>query len=278
MAEIVARRVLNGSTVALTLLAPRVARKARAGQFVMLRAGVDGERIPLTIAGQDAVRGTIDLIFQVVGAATHELAALPVGGEVADLAGPLGEPSPIDGIQSACVVGGGLGCAIAYPQAQALKSNGARVDIIAGFRSADLVILQDEMTAIADTFILCTDDGSAGRKGLVTNALDELLAAGTHYDAVITVGPLIMMKFVCVTTKPYGVKTYTSLNPIMVDGTGMCGCCRVTVGGEVKFACIDGPDFDGHAVDFDGLMARNAAYREAEAEAHQCRLGGHVHG
>jgi ferredoxin--NADP+ reductase len=271
MPRIIDKYNLNANTFALVIDAPRIARKAKAGQFVMLRVDDDGERIPLTIAGKDAQCGTVTIMFQAVGATTAALARLSVNDILAGLTGPLGEPSPLEGIRSACVVGGGLGCAIAYPQAQALRQNGARVDVIAGFRSADFVILQNEMTAVADNYHLCTDDGSAGKKALVTHILDGLLAAGTHYDAVIAVGPLIMMKFVCAATKPYGIKTIASLSPIMVDGTGMCGCCRVGIGGTVKFACVDGPDFDGHAVDFDNLILRNGAYRDAEAQAfHTC--------
>ncbi len=270
MYKILEKRLLNRDTVFIRAHAPYVAAKALPGQFIILRPTTQSERIPLTIAGYDRESGSIDLIFQTVGATTLALGALEEGEYIADLVGPLGKPSELDGYKSAAVVGGGLGCAIAYPQAKYLSDHGCRVDIIAGFRNQDLIILEDEMRACADRLVLLTDDGSNGKKGLVTDGLRELIESGTHYDIVIAIGPPIMMKFVCKLTAEFGIKTIVSLNPIMIDGTGMCGGCRVTVGGEMKFACVDGPDFDGHKVDFDELMRRNAMYREKEN--HDCNL------
>lgn len=270
MYKILERRALNNDTVFVRVHAPYVAAKALPGQFVILRPTDDSERIPLTIAGYNRESGSIDLIFQTVGATTLKLGALREGEYIKDLVGPLGRPSELDGYKSAAVVGGGLGCAIAYPQAKYLSEHGCRVDIIAGFRNSGLIILEDEMRACADRLVLLTDDGSNGSKGLVTDGLRSLIEGGTQYDIVIAIGPPIMMKFVCKLTEEYGIKTIVSLNPIMIDGTGMCGGCRVTVGGEMKFACVDGPDFDGHKVDFDELMRRNAMYREKEM--HDCNL------
>lgn len=257
----------------MTIAAPLTARRALAGQFVMLRIGELGERFPLTIAGYDREKGTITVIFQPVGKSTTMLANLNEGDAVTDFVGPLGQPSHLTDLKRVCVIGGGLGCAIAYPQAAALHAAGAEVHIVGGFRNKDLIILEDEMRAVSSQLHICTDDGSNGRKALVTDALKQLIEEGNEYDAVIAIGPLIMMKFVCLTTKPFGIKTYVSMNSIMVDGTGMCGCCRVTVGGQVKFACVDGPDFDGHAVDFDEAMRRGAMYKSQEEIArHECRL------
>lgn len=275
MFKIVRKKVFNEQVKLLEVYAPHIAKKAKAGQFIILRVNEAGERIPLTIADYDEKAGTITIIFQEVGATTMALGQLNEGDEVTDFIGPLGIPSHLDGIKSACVIGGGLGTAIAYPQAKALHNMGAKVDIIAGFRTKDLVILEEEMKAAADNVIICTDDGSNGRKALVTEELKALLDSGKQYDMVIAIGPLVMMKFVSLTTKPYGVKTMVSMNPIMIDGTGMCGGCRVTVGGETKFACVDGPDFDGHQVDFDEAMRRGSMYKALETDAierHKCRL------
>jgi ferredoxin--NADP+ reductase len=242
----------------------------------MIRADESGERIPLTIADTDASAGSVTIIFQEVGRSTAILGALETGDFVTDLVGPLGVPSHLEGLKNVCVIGGGLGCAIAYPQAKALYRMGAHVDIIAGFRNESLIFLEDDMSAVSHSLSICTDDGSNGRKGLVTDILKSFLEEGRAYDTVIAIGPLIMMKFVCLTTKPYQIPTIVSLNPLMVDGTGMCGCCRVTVGGQLKFACVDGPDFDGHQVDFDEAMRRNGIYKEKEQQSmhdHICRLG-----
>ena len=277
MYRILKKEILNESVKKFIVDAPAVAKKAKAGQFVVVRTAEDSERIPLTIADYDREKGTVTIIFQEVGAGTMELGELEEGESILDFAGPLGRASELDGIRSACVIGGGLGCAIALPQARALKAAGARVDMIAGFRSKDLVILEEEMRGASDNFLLCTDDGSRGRKGLVTAALEDLLAAGEKYDVCIAIGPLVMMKFVVLTAKKHGLRTVVSMNPIMVDGTGMCGCCRVTVGGETKFACVDGPDFDGDEVDFDESIRRARMYAEFEKkakEAHRCRLKG----
>ena len=241
-----------------------MARKARAGQFIILRASEDGERIPLTIAGYDRGKGTVDIIFQIVGGTTMELNALNEGDFLPDFVGPLGKASEVEGFKKVAVVGGGVGCAIALPVAQALHANGCEVHSIVGFRSKDLVILEDEFRACSKVVKMMTDDGSYGEKGLVTNALEALINEGNAYDEVIAIGPVIMMKFVCMLTKKYGIKTVISMNPIMIDGTGMCGGCRLTVGGETKFACVDGPDFDGHLVDFDEAMRRGAIYRDFE--------------
>ncbi len=267
---ILEKRTLNNNTIFMRVSAPYVAAKALPGQFIILRPAADSERIPLTIAGYDRANGTIDLIFQTVGASTMRLGTLDADEYIADLVGPLGNPSALDNFTSVAVVGGGLGCAIAYPQAKYLAEHGCRVDIISGFRSKDVIILEDEMRACSDRLVLLTDDGSNGNKGLVTDGLRSLIDGGTKYDAVIAIGPPIMMKFVCKLTKEFGIKTIVSLNPIMIDGTGMCGGCRVTVGGKMKFACVDGPDFDGHEVDFDELMRRNSMYREKES--HDCNL------
>ncbi len=276
MVKIVAKKELNPTVTLLTVDAPRIARKAQAGQFIIFRLDEQGERIPLTIADYDREQGTVSIIFQKVGLSTQLLGALEIGDTILDFVGPLGVPTELpQGARRICVIGGGVGCAIAFPQAMALHAKGVQVDVIAGFRSKDIVILEEEFNAVSDRFFLMTDDGSYGEKGLVTNKLQELMDGGSRYDAVIAIGPIPMMKFVCKTTEPYQVPTIVSLNPLMIDGTGMCGCCRVTVGGKVRFACVDGPDFDGHQVDFDELMSRNAVYREQEAEQkerHTCRL------
>ena len=276
MAKILRKKELNPSVTLLEVDAPLVARKAQAGQFIILRIDEEGERIPLTIADYDREKGSVTIIFQKVGLTTELLGDLAVGDDIRDFVGPLGLPTEIgEEVKRVCVVGGGVGCAIAYPQAKSLHAAGIQVDVIAGFRNKDIVILEEEFRAACDRLYLTTDDGSYGEKGFVTDKLKALIDSGNHYDLVIAIGPIPMMKFVSKTTEPYGIKTLVSLNPIMVDGTGMCGGCRVTVGGQVKFACVDGPDFDGHQVDFDELMNRNSIYREREAcekDRHACRM------
>ena len=275
MAKIITKRRLNPTVTLMEVSAPLIAKKALPGQFIILRVDEKGERIPLTIADYDREKGTITIIFQKVGLTTELLDSLEEGDDILDFVGPLGRPTELEGVQKVAVIGGGVGCAIAYPQAKYLHEHGVAVDVIAGFRSKDIVILEEEFQAACDHFYLTTDDGSYGEKGLVTDKLKALIEAGNQYDAVIAIGPIIMMKFVCKTTEPYRIKTLVSLNPIMIDGTGMCGGCRVSVGGEVKFACVDGPDFDGHQVDFDELMTRNGAYKERETQVrrdHACRL------
>ncbi len=275
MYKIVAKRILNDQVASLTLEAPFVARKVQPGQFVIVRTDEFGERIPLTVADFDREAGTLTIIFQTVGFTTKKLAAMNVGDAIADCVGPLGCPTEFGNPKKAIVVGGGVGCAIAYPQAKALHNMGVETDVIAGFRNKEIVILEEEMRAVATRFHITTDDGSYGEKGFVTEVLKRLLEQD-RYDLVIAIGPIPMMKFVSKTTEPFGVKTLVSLNPIMIDGTGMCGGCRVTVGGETKFACVDGPDFDGHLVDYDELMRRNAFYKEEEN--HACRLEANIHG
>lgn len=274
MYRIVEKERLNPSVTRMSVEAPMVARKAQAGQFIILRVHEDGERIPLTIADYDRERQTVTIIFQVVGRTTKLLDQLEVGDSILDFVGPLGKPSEVEGLKKVCVIGGGVGCAIAYPTAKALYDNGTEVTVISGFRNKDLVILQEEFAAVSSKSYLVSDDGSTGKKGLVTNVLEELIEQGEQFDEVIAIGPLPMMKFVCQLTKKYGIKTVVSMNPIMIDGTGMCGCCRLSVGGEMKFACVDGPDFDGHLVDFDETMARNSAYHAFEQKAREadCNL------
>ena len=267
MFKIVKKRELNPTVTEMVIEAPLIAKKAKAGQFIIIRAKEDSERIPLTIAHYDAAAGTVAIIFQIVGAGTMQLNSLKEGEYVHDFVGPLGKASELEGLKKVAVVGGGLGCAIAYPQAKKLHEMGCEVDLIAGFRNKDIVILEDEMKAASTNLYIMTDDGSNGHKGFVTDKLKELIDAGNQYDAVIAIGPMIMMKFVCETTRPYGIKTIVSMNTIMVDGTGMCGGCRLTVGGETKFACVDGPDFDGHLVDFDSAMRRGAMYKAQERAA-----------
>lgn len=276
MFTIAHKRQLNENVKLMKIEAPRIAKKAKPGQFIIFRVDEHTERIPLTIAEADVDRGLVTIIFQEIGAGTKKLGALQEGDAILDFVGPLGVASHLDAFKKVCVIGGGLGCAIAYPQARYLHNRGAHVDIIAGFRTKDLVFFEEEMKGTSDRLFMMSDDGSFGEKGLVTAKLKELLDAGEQYDAVLAIGPLIMMKFVCQTTRPYGIKTIVSLNPIMVDGTGMCGGCRVTVGGETKFACVDGPDFDGHLVDFDEVMRRSTIYREQEKEEmdHICRITG----
>ena len=276
MARICLKQELNPTVTLMEVEAPLIARKALPGQFIILRVDERGERIPLTIADYDREQGRVTIIFQKVGHTTQLLSEMEVGEEIRDFVGPLGLPTEIpEGTKRACIIGGGVGCAIAYPQAKALHAQGVEVDVIAGFRSQELVILQEEFRAVSDHFFLMTDDGSAGEQGLVTQKLQERIDAGVGYDLVIAIGPIPMMKFVCKGTKPYGIKTLVSLNPLMIDGTGMCGCCRVTVGGQVRFACVDGPDFDGHQVDFEELMLLNGTYQDQEEQArtdHICRI------
>ena len=275
MFKIVRKQALNDAVTLMEIEAPFIAKKAKAGQFIIFRIDEQGERVPLTIAGYDREKGTVTIIFQKVGFATIALGNLNEGDYIRDFVGPLGKPTHTEGIKKVCVVGGGVGCAIALPSAAAFKEAGAEVDVVVGFRNKDIVILEDEFKAVSDNMYLMTDDGSYGEQGFVTVKLQQLLESGRDYDAVLAIGPIPMMKFVCKTTEPFGVKTMVSLNPIMVDGTGMCGGCRVSVGGEVKFACVDGPEFDGHQVDFAELMSRNSTYREREAEVtatHTCRM------
>ena len=274
MFKIVSKRSLNPTVTMMDIEAPLVARKAQAGQFIILRTDEDGERIPLTVAGCDREKGTVKIIFQIVGATTEKLNHKEVGDCLADFAGPLGKPTETEGLRKVCVVGGGVGCAIALPVAQKLHEQGCEVHSIIGFRNKDLVILEDEFAACSDRLTVMTDDGSHGTKGVVTAPLKEAIESSENYDEVITIGPLIMMKFVVGVTKPAGVKTVVSMNPIMIDGTGMCGGCRLTVGGKTMFACVDGPDFDGFEVDFDEAMKRGAMYRDFERHAYEeaCNL------
>ncbi len=274
MFKIVQKKTLNPTVVKMSIDAPMIAEKAQPGQFIILRAKDDSERIPLTIADFDRKRGTVTIIFQVVGASTMELNTLEIGDSLQDFVGPLGTPSELQGLNKVAVIGGGVGCAIAYPIAKQLHEQGACVHSVVGFRNRDLVILNDEFAAVSDRLETMTDDGRFGKKGLVTSALEALFEEGNDYDAVFAIGPLVMMKFVSQLTKRYGVKTIVSMNPIMIDGTGMCGGCRLTVGGETKFACVDGPDFDGHLVDFDEAIKRSSMYRDFEMRKHEesCNL------
>jgi ferredoxin--NADP+ reductase len=274
MYKIVLKKPLNPTVTKMEIYAPFVAKKARPGQFIILRVDEDGERIPLTIADYDREKGTVTIIFQIVGGGTERLNRKEEGDFIPDFVGPLGKPTHTEGLKKVCVVGGGVGCAIALPVAKALCAQGTEVTSIIGFRNKDLVILEEEFQACSKHFYMMTDDGSYGRQGNVCVPLKELLEAGERFDEVITIGPLIMMKFVCAATKEYGVKTIASMNPIMIDGTGMCGGCRLTVGGEMKFACVDGPEFDGHLIDFDEAIARSATYRDFERHAYEetCNL------
>ena len=274
MYRITQKVALNPTVTKLSIEAPLIAHKAQPGQFIIVRPLEDSERIPLTIAGYDRQAGTVDIIFQIVGDTTIELNSLNVGDEVHDFVGPLGRPTETAGLKKVCVVGGGVGCAIALPIARKLHEEGCVVHSVIGFRNKDLLILEDDFAACSDELRVMTDDGSYGQKGVVTAALEELIAAGNQYDEVITIGPLIMMKFVVKTCQKYHIKSVVSMNPIMIDGTGMCGGCRLTVGGKVKFACVDGPDFDGDLVDFDEAMARGSMYRPFEAHAREeaCKL------
>lgn len=274
MYRIVNKKELNPTVTLMDIEAPLVARAAQPGQFIILRVDENGERIPLTVAGYDREAGTVRIIFQLVGATTVKLGAKEAGEYIQDFAGPLGRPTDLCGLKKVCVVGGGVGCAIALPIAQKLHEMGCEVHSVVGFRNRDLVILEDEFRAASTKFTLMTDDGSAGRQGVVTVPLKEAIEAGEGYDEVIAIGPLVMMKFVVATTKPYNIKTVVSMNPIMIDGTGMCGGCRLTVGGKTRFACVDGPDFDGFEVDFDEAMERGGAYRDFERHAYEqtCNL------
>ena len=274
MFKIIRKKQLNEQVVLFEIEAPFIAAKAEGGQFIIFRLDEQGERVPLTIADYDRQKGSITIIFQTVGASTMKLGELNEGDCISDVVGPLGTPTEYgDNIRKVAVIGGGVGCAIAYPQAKKLFNMGVEVDLIAGFRNKDIIILEDEMKAVSTNLHICTDDGSYGTKGFVTDKLKELIESGNKYDEVIAIGPVIMMKFISKLTQPYGIKTLVSLNPIMIDGTGMCGGCRVTVDGKIRYACVDGPDFDGHKVDFDELMKRNSTYKKQEAE-HICRLTG----
>ena len=274
MYRIVKKRVLNPTVTLMEVEAPLVARKAEPGQFIILRVDENGERVPLTIADYDRERGTVTIIFQIVGATTEKLNHKEEGDYLQDFVGPLGRATETEGLKRVAVIGGGVGTAIAYPVAKKLHDVGCHVDLIVGFRNKDLVILEEEFRAASTNFIIGTDDGSYGKKALVTDLLREQIEAGVKYDRVIAIGPVIMMKFVCQLTKEYGIPTVVSMNPIMIDGTGMCGGCRLSVGGETKFACVDGPEFDGHLVDFDEAMARGAMYKDFERHAYEetCNL------
>lgn len=276
MFKILRKKKLNEQVFLMDIEAPFIAKKAHAGQFIIFRIDEKGERIPLTIADYDREAGTVTIIYQAIGGSTKRLSELNEGDSILDFVGPLGTATHFEeGIRRVAVIGGGVGCAIAYPQAKMLHSKGIEVDLIAGFRSKDIVILEDEMKAVSTDLYIATDDGSYGKKGFVTDVLKELIDSGRKYDYVVAIGPVPMMKFVCKLTKEYDIKTIVSLNPIMIDGTGMCGGCRVTVDGKIKYACVDGPDFDGHLVDFDELMNRNSSYKEEEKN-HVCRLTGGV--
>ena len=274
MYRIVKKRVLNPTVTLMEVEAPLVARKAEPGQFIILRVDENGERIPLTIADYDREKGTVTIIFQIVGATTEKLNHKEEGDYLQDFVGPLGKATETEGLKRVAVIGGGVGTAIAYPVAKKLHDVGCHVDLIVGFRNKDLIILEDEFRAASTNFIIGTDDGSYGKKALVTDLLREQIEAGVKYDRVIAIGPVIMMKFVCQLTKEYNIPTVVSMNHIMIDGTGMCGGCRLTVGGETKFACVDGPEFDGHLVDFDEAMARGAMYKDFERHAYEetCNL------
>ena len=274
--KIVKKNMLNPQIFLMEVEAPLIAKKAEPGQFIILRIDEYGERVPFTIADYDREKGTVTIIVQIVGKTTKDLALLEAGDSLRDFAGPLGMPTPLDGKKKVAVIGGGLGTAIAYPQAKKLHKLGADVTVITGFRSKDLIILEEELKPVADKLIIATDDGSNGNQGFVTDMLEKEIQSGEKFDEVIAIGPLVMMKFVCKLTEKYGIPTTVSMNPVMIDGTGMCGGCRVTVGGETKFACVDGPDFDGHKIDWDSAMKRGRMFKEYEqkscAEGH-CRIG-----
>lgn len=274
MYQILEKRSLNPTVTLLRIHAPLVARKAEAGQFIILRVDENGERIPLTVADYDREEGSVTVIFQVVGATTESLNHLQVGDCLHDFVGPLGRATETEGLSKVAVVGGGVGCAIAYPVAKKLFENGAEVHVVAGFRNRELVILEEEFERVSQQYVRMSDDGSWGDRGLVTDALRALIESGEKYDRVITIGPLPMMKFVCKLTREFDIPTVASMNPIMIDGTGMCGGCRLTVGGETKFACVDGPEFDGHLIDFDEAIARSSMYKPFERAMHQktCNL------
>ena len=278
MYTIVEKKILNPTVVQLEIEAPLVAKKARPGQFIILRVDAEGERIPLTVAGIDPVRGTVKIIYQIVGATTKALSYKEAGDALQDFVGPLGTPTHLGGLRRVCIVGGGVGCAIALPIAEALHAMGAEVTSIIGFRNRDLLILEDEFRACSDRLVIMTDDGSYGRHGNVTLPLREMLESGEHFDMIITIGPLIMMKFVVETARPFGTPVTVSMNPVMIDGTGMCGGCRLTLcrDGErvTKFACVDGPDFNGYEIDFDEAMSRGRRYADFERHAYEstCNL------
>ncbi|MGN1092554.1 MAG: sulfide/dihydroorotate dehydrogenase-like FAD/NAD-binding protein [Monoglobaceae bacterium] len=277
MYKILRKERLNDSVSLIEVEAPYIAKKAEPGQFIILRIDEEGERVPFTIADYDRERGTVTVIFQIVGMTTERLNELNEGDYLLDFVGPLGKASEFEGVKNVAVIGGGLGTAIAYPQAKKLNSMGVRVDMINGFRNKDIIIIEDECRAACTNLYTMTDDGSNGNKGFVTAKLEELIEGGEKYDLVIAIGPLVMMKAVCELTKKYGIKTIVSMNPVMIDGTGMCGGCRVTVGGETKFACVDGPDFDGHLVDFDLAIRRSKMFSAKERtvrEGHKCRMEG----
>ena len=274
MFRIVKKEPLNPTVVLFEIEAPMIAKKAEPGQFIILRVDENGERIPITINDYNPEKGTVTIIVQTVGATTEKLKRLNEGDCLQDFVGPLGMATETEGKKKVCVVGGGVGCAIAYPVLKKFHDCGAEVHAVVGFKNKDLVILEEDFKKSSDKLIICTDDGSYGQKGLVTEALKELIEAGNEYDEIFAIGPAIMMKFVSLTTKPYGIPTTVSMSPIMIDGTGMCGGCRLSVGGEMKFACVDGPDFDGHKVDWDLAVKRNQMYREFEMHKHEetCNL------
>ena len=274
MYEIKTKRILNPTVTMMDIYAPLVAKKAEPGQFIILRVDENGERIPLTVAGYDRQAGTVKIIFQIVGATTMKLNQKEVGESLADFCGPLGRATETDGLKKVCIIGGGVGCAIALPVAQKLHELGCEVHSVIGFRNKDLLILEDEFAACSTKLTVMTDDGSYGRQGVVTSPLKEALEAGEKYDMIIAIGPIVMMKFVVATARPFGTPVTVSMNPIMIDGTGMCGGCRLTVGGKTKFACVDGPDFDGYEVDFDEAMDRSRMYCDFEAHAREeeCNL------
>ena len=274
MFRIVRKKALRPTVVLFEIEAPLIAKKAQPGQFIILRVDENGERIPLTINDCDREKGTVTIIVQIVGSTTEKLNRLEEGDCLQDFVGPLGKATETEGRKKVAVVGGGVGCAIAYPVLKKFHDDGAVVHAVIGFKSKDLVILEDEFRKASDVLKVCTDDGSYGQKGLVTDALKELIDAGNQYDEVFAIGPMIMMKFVSKTTEPYGIPTTVSMSPIMIDGTGMCGGCRLSVGGEMKFACVDGPDFDGHKVDWDLAVKRNQMYKDFEMHKHEetCNL------
>ena len=278
--KIVKKADLNSQIYLMEIEAPLVARKAAPGQFVILRIDEKGERVPFTIADFDKEKGTVTVIIQAVGKTTKDLSKLNEGDTILDFAGPLGMPTPLEGLKKVAVIGGGLGTAIAYPQAKKLKELGAEVTAISGFRSKEYIILEDEMNSVSDKLIITTDDGSNGLQGFVTDRLREELESGEKYDEVIAIGPLVMMRAVCNLTKEFAIPTTVSMNPVMIDGTGMCGGCRVIVGGETKFACVDGPDFDGHKIDWDAAIKRQQmfkTYEKRSCEEGKCRLTGKEH-
>ncbi|MBQ6815752.1 MAG: sulfide/dihydroorotate dehydrogenase-like FAD/NAD-binding protein [Clostridia bacterium] len=274
MYKIVKRKELNKTVTLMEIYAPFVANKAEPGQFIILRVDEQGERIPLTIADYDRAAGTVTIIFQIVGATTKKLNMKKENEYIQDFVGPLGRATETEGVKNVAVVGGGVGAAIAYPVAKKFFEKGANVTTIVGFRNKDLVILEKEFKAVSNKFVLMSDDGSAGQKGLVTNALKDLIESGQKFDKVITIGPLVMMKFVSLLTKEYNIPTVASMNPIMIDGTGMCGGCRLSVGGKIRFACVDGPEFDAHLIDFDEAIARSGTYSDFEKHSYEktCNL------